>query len=76
MSLSWGIGNYDLNRIPGVVHHGGFPIRQKGTLGEAIKGRSKDGEWGGQSQNVLKGYLEKFVTDMGYDCPSAPIIFL
>lgn len=75
MCLLRGIVNYDLNRIPGVVHHGGFHIRQKGTLGEAVKGRSKDGGWGGQSQNVLKGYLEKFVADMGYDCPP-PIIFL
>lgn len=74
MCLLRGIVNYDLNRIPGVVHHGGFHIRQKDTLGEAVEGRSKDGGWGGQSQNVLKGYLEKSVADMGYDCP--PIIFL
>lgn len=75
MSLSRETGNYDLNRIPGVVHRGGIHIRKKGTLGEAEKGRFRERGWGGQSQNVLKEYLEEFVADMGYDC-SPHVIFL
>lgn len=58
-SLSRGPGDYDLNRIPGVLQHGGFPIRKKGALGEAEKGGSREREVGRTFTECFKGLLRK-----------------
>lgn len=68
-SLSQGPGDYDLNRIPGVLQHGGFPIRKKGALGEAEKGGSREREVGRTFTECFKGLLRKVCSRHVDNCP-------